>query len=408
MRQSQPSRSGITTAPPPAGGVRHNSMVIRKFITRPQLCVPEARLECSHGWSGAAAQRPDAQPVESGYSSSSSRPVRGEGVARTGAPAQRFLRPLRGGSVEYTPQPRVALGPPCGSPSFTRGYNPPPLRGENGNSPVAGDRWRTRSPVAAPTSAGQAPRLTLRCAGDSASLRASVPQFLRASVHPSLRPFVPVFLCLLALLASGCRSVTPEAYYHLHATLVDAAAGAPMAETRVAASFARVGNPDIETEEVVSTGWTDSRGTFTLVLRQVGAEVKVWMWGAYGPGLPDVLDRVFLYVWRGTAWQRIALELAPSVQANAISGRRWIDADTLKIPPPTSAAKQAPARTVPASGRPEVPPPPKKPPAVGAPSTGPPTGPPPPKTATAPPAPTPAPGTPTTPGTPAVPPPPKL
>ena len=61
---------------------------------------PVGATGCSHGWSGAAAQRPDAQPVErkeeSGYSLSSCRPGGATEVPKP-TKGKRFLRPSGAG-----------------------------------------------------------------------------------------------------------------------------------------------------------------------------------------------------------------------------------------------------------------------------------------------------------------------
>ena len=103
-------------------------------------------MDCSHGWSGAAAQQPDAKPVENRHIISLWSPWRGEGFARwtdwyaiPGAcltmllavlrASWSFLRPSGAEKVERRMNPRVALSPLCSGPCSTRGYTPPPLRG---------------------------------------------------------------------------------------------------------------------------------------------------------------------------------------------------------------------------------------------------------------------------------------
>jgi len=51
---------------------------------------PNGATGCSHGWSGAAALRPDAEPVESGYPLSSFRPG---GATEIFGPTKRRLCP---------------------------------------------------------------------------------------------------------------------------------------------------------------------------------------------------------------------------------------------------------------------------------------------------------------------------
>ena len=101
---------------------------------------------CSHGWSVGAAERPDAEPVENRHIIPFS-PRRGDGLARGvnkwairgarsedapwhSACAMKLPPPLRGGWVEVRMSPRVALRPLGSGRSSTRGYTPPPLRGE--------------------------------------------------------------------------------------------------------------------------------------------------------------------------------------------------------------------------------------------------------------------------------------
>jgi hypothetical protein len=55
---------------------------------------------------------------------------------RKDACARRFLRPWRGGCVKPRTFPRVAHRPPHGGRCSTRGYSPPPRRGEERQFPV--------------------------------------------------------------------------------------------------------------------------------------------------------------------------------------------------------------------------------------------------------------------------------
>ena len=116
---------------------------------------PNGAVGCSHGWSGAAATRPDAQPVEGGYSLSSFSyplsPRRGEGDF---PPPRRFLRPsgavphdlpfheLRSARLAAGCAPLVATSRgPVGAEEFkTRTFPWVTRRG--------GVRRRTRRPVA--------------------------------------------------------------------------------------------------------------------------------------------------------------------------------------------------------------------------------------------------------------------
>ena len=103
---------------------------------------PNGATECSHGWSGAAAMRPDAEPVENGYFSSSSRPsgakeVFGPTKGRLGAA---IPPPPWGGCVETRTFPRVPHRPLCSGRCFTRGYSPPPRWG----GPSIHDRFHRR------------------------------------------------------------------------------------------------------------------------------------------------------------------------------------------------------------------------------------------------------------------------
>jgi hypothetical protein len=187
-------------------------------------------------------------------------------------------------------------------------------------------------------------------------------------------------VCLAAVMATGCRTVTPEERYHFHATLLDAATGQPVAGARVAAALERVVDPDTASDQKLAAGRTDAGGSATLVIRQTGGEVTVGMWHEYEPPVPPSLEKLFLYVWRGERWQRIVLELDPSVEEKSMPGHRWIDVGALKLAAP-SRAPSSPAK--------EVPPPPKAGPAPIAPTPGK-DAPPPPKDVPAPPATAPA------------------
>jgi hypothetical protein len=137
---------------------------------------------------------------------------------------------------------------------------------------------------------------------------------------------------LAATAATGCRTVTPEARYHVHAIFIDKITRGPLAETRVAISLARVTDPAALNDEKVVAGRTDAGGSVTLVLRQPGGEVQIGMWSEYTPPEPPVLDKLYLYVWRGARLQRFLLELDPTVQAKAMPGHRWIEINAFAIP----------------------------------------------------------------------------
>jgi len=140
-------------------------MLLGRTLLQPRT----GRKGCSHGWSGAAALRPDAEPVENGYPSASSRP---NGAKEILGPTKGRLDPAippppRGGWVETRTFPRVPHRPLCSGPMRNPWLQSAAPLGRSVSLPIS-----------------RACRRLARQAVAAHAGRAGAPAFVRAMIHP--------------------------------------------------------------------------------------------------------------------------------------------------------------------------------------------------------------------------------